>query len=421
MLEKKGSTKLLLSQGVRRIGHDLKKSNAFTILVSGRNRESVESLQSIIESIPQVEVAKRLIQNGHSDPLHGLEELPDLLIFWIGEQWRLELEALLDTPEESRPAVIIAGDVMDKDAFRLAMKVGAIDFLTPPFNLPEISAAIEQLRKKGSAAAEKEGSVITSVINAKGGAGGSLIVSNLAHILALQDPGRVALIDADVQFGSLAHYFDLKPRYGLLQALEHAYELDKVALEGYMLKHSSGLRLLDVHPEELRIPEEIHKENLDILLQLLESQYKYVFIDLPRNVDAFNSMVMERSDNILVVVQQSIAHLRDAKRLLRLMINGLGIDKRRLQVVINRYDKKSELQPHDIAKALDCDCSIIIPNAFQQVSESVNQGIPLYELAPKSRISKALLEIGAGLSGKERTRPRSRRFFDRIFSPVTGV
>ena len=198
MLEKKGSTKLLLSQGVRRIGHDPKKSNAFTILVSGRNRESVESLQSIIESIPQVEVAKRLIQNGHSDPLHGLEELPDLLIFWIGEQWRLELEALLDTPEESRPAVIIAGDVMDKDAFRLAMKVGAIDFLTPPFNLPEISAAIEQLRKKGSAAAEKEGSVITSVINAKGGAGGSLIVSNLAHILALQDPGRVALIDADV-------------------------------------------------------------------------------------------------------------------------------------------------------------------------------------------------------------------------------
>lgn len=421
MLEKKGSPKLLLSPTVRRIGHADEKGERIKVLVSGRNSEGIEALRSSLANMPKVEASTRLIQNGHSDPLHGLKEQPDLLIFWIGDQWRLELEALLDVPEEHRPAIIIAGDVMDKDAFRMAMKVGALDFLTPPFNVSEIGATIEQLLKRSGSSSDSDRSIITSVINAKGGAGGSLIVSNLAHILALQEPGKVALIDADIQFGSLAHYFDLKPRYGLLQALERAYELDNVALEGYMLKHSSGLRLLDVHPEELRIPEEIHKENLDILLQLLESQYRYVFIDLPRNVDVFNSMVMERSDNIVVVVQQSIAHLRDAKRLLRLMINGLGIDKYRVRVAINRYDKKAELQTQDIARALECDCSIVIPNAFQQVSASVNQGIPLYELAPKSRISRALADTGQTLIGERRAAAGNRRFFSRIFSPVRGV
>ncbi len=76
--------------------------------------------------------------------------------------------------------------------------------------------------------------------------------------MALWDPGAEGGFGrADLQFGSLSHYFDLEPKYGMVEVLQNIYELDQVALEGYMLKHSSGLKMLDVKPGSNpgRVPE----------------------------------------------------------------------------------------------------------------------------------------------------------------------
>jgi pilus assembly protein CpaE len=71
---------------------------------------------------------------------------------------------------------------------------------------------------------------------------------------------RTALLDMDRQFGTLPLYLDLTPREGVIAALANADQIDTVALEGYMLKHPSGLRLLASMSEELASPWEIPQD-----------------------------------------------------------------------------------------------------------------------------------------------------------------
>ena len=49
---------------------------------------------------------------------------------------------------------------------------------------------------------------LNAVINAKGGSGASFIASNVAYILSKETDSKVALVDLDLQFGSVGLNFD---------------------------------------------------------------------------------------------------------------------------------------------------------------------------------------------------------------------
>ena len=57
------------------------------------------------------------------------------------------------------------------------------------------------------------------------------------------------IVDLDMMFGSLPQYLDVQPKRGLLEALSVVRELDEVAIDAYLTRHSSGLRVLARSPE----------------------------------------------------------------------------------------------------------------------------------------------------------------------------
>jgi pilus assembly protein CpaE len=230
----------------------------------------------------------------------------------------------------------------------------------------------------------------------------------------------VSLVDLDIQFGSLCHYLDMDPKYGLLEALQNVYELDKHALEGYMLKHKSGLHLLDVKPGDLLLPEDICHEHMDALLKVLSQNYDHVVVDLPRHIGMLSSVVLEKSEKIIIVLQQNISHLRDAKRLLEILKNDIGVDNEKIRIVLNRHSKQADLTVEDISKALRHPVNLTIPNSFDQVSESINQGIPLYNVSQKSAITKAMMDVGDDLSGGSVIHQKTG-FVGRIINNLKGV
>lgn len=374
------------------------KSHVFTILLSSRDRCQLDTLVSVVSEIREVDIRTNHICNGHCDPLHEADSMPDLLIFQTSDHWQEELEALIRRPTNMRPALIIIGDTRDEHAMRMAMKAGANDYIKSGFVASELHAAIQDLIRHQGVEASNSEAPIFSVINAKGGSGGSLIACNLAHILSATSNKKVALVDLDLQFGSLCHYLDMKPKYGLVEALNNVYDLDETALDGFMLKHPSSLHLLDVKPGDLLIPEDIRLENMHILLDLMAKSYDQIIIDLPRHIGLLSSMVLEKSTKVIVVLQQSISHIRDTKRLLHILQHDIGISEEKIRIVLNRYTKKSDLTLADIQKAIGRDVEATIPNAFQQVSQSINEGLPLYELSKKSAITQALGDLGDSLT-----------------------
>jgi len=372
----------------------------FTVLVASRSAEALTEMKQALALIPaNVDIGCRLISNGHSDPLYGLERLPDLLIFRIGEGWQAELEALCARPQDARVPTVIVGSTSDSQVMRLSMQAGARDFFPEPMAEGELQRAVEQLYRE---VLERQGALkaqLTVVMNAKGGSGASLVATNLAHQLALNSPKRVVLVDLDLQFGSLSHYLDLNPQRGIKQALENVDDLDSVALGGYLASHVSGLKVLSSESDRMLLNDEVSSDQLLQLFKLLGNDYQHLVIDLPRQIDLTTTTVLERADQVVLVLQQGITHLRDAARLIEVMRRDLDIPDHRILVVLNRYDKSAPISIAEVSKALKHQPILTVPNDFKHVCASLNDGMPLQQMARRAPITKALHILSEQVGG----------------------
>lgn len=378
------------------------------VLLAGRNADELQAVENVLEGQANLELSKRHITNGHSDPLYNLTEYPDMLVFCTTVAWEDELKSLGEHPLSARPPTVVVGGV-NTEVMRLAMRVGARDYYSFPLPQQEMIDSLNgiehELRQEMEQ--ERDSSKVLAVINAKGGSGASTISATLAHGLAGRIGQRVALLDTDLQFGTLSSLFDLPASGGFVDAVMRADSIDAIALEGHMLKHKSGLHLLGNTPEQLVVPGEIEIAQLHKLVDVLRSSYDHVVVDLPRQIDSVTGLMLESADRVLLVVQQSVSHVQDAKQMLRYLTRYLGIPEEHISIIINRMEKRAPLTPGDIEKALGMKDLLYIPNDFSRVAESANLGIPLLEVAPTSQVSRAIMHLAEVLSGKKAMRDES--------------
>jgi len=373
-----------------------------TLLCTSRDRESLAIADKISAVLPEFLIIKKHISNGHCDPLHGFDKdsLPDLVLFMqSGDSWEEEISEYANRQVELRPPMIMIGSKDNPAAMRAAMKAGARDFLTEPVQLDELIESIGQIVKEIHSTGRQGAGNLIAIMNTKGGSGASLLASNIAHMLTAAMGQSVVLIDLDMQFGSPGQYLDLTPKRGLIEALAHIEELDEFALDGYLLTHESGLRVMSAESQELLLNEESLGIRLEMLLDLLGKNFDQIIVDIPRHINSLTTAVLERADKVVLVIQQSLTHISDATRLVNIICQDLQIDKTRIVPVVNRYQKNTEVSLSDIEKAFRGVSPIVVTNDFERVNGSLNNGIPLYTFARSAQITKGLLDLSAELAG----------------------
>ena len=384
------------------------------LLISSRDAAALRHLQGCCQRLPGLLVNTRLVTNGHTDPLYGLEQMPDFLLLRVSHLWREELAALLQRPAQERPPLLVCGPLNEREGMRLAMQAGARDFLPEPVSDDELVSALGRMLME-TRAGTGSGSKLVAVMNAKGGSGATLLACNLAHQLSSRG-GTTLLLDLDLQFGSVAHYLDVQTAHSHLDVLQQVGELDSVALRGFCSHFSPTLHVLGGRSSELCLSQDIRLEQLEALLRLARSTYDWVVVDLPRQIDHLTGITLEQADRVYIVVQQSISHLKDATRLVRILRDDLGVQGNRLQVVVNRYNKSSPVSLKDIAEALRCEVLQKLPNDYAVVSESQNTGVPLELHAPRAPVTLAMRELSQELLGaQELGQGLLKRAFDRLF------
>ncbi len=374
------------------------KEKTLDILIAGHNRKQLQQLKDALSNLSGYRITARLMTNGENNPLEGIKIIPDILVFNASDRWSRELQELPRFLNSLKLELIIVSDCENRDCMRMALQIGARDFIYPPLSTKELIASIKRIRGElGSF--HRQGQLI-STINAKGGCGSTVLACNLAHTLAAVRKLDTVVVDLDLQFGTLCHYLNLQPNHGIRAALEHIDELDELALRAYLLNHSSGLKVLETHPKDIALAEDISDHALNQLLDLLLVCHDSVIIDLPRQIDLLTSTVLERSDHILVTLQQDISALRYATRLLEILRKNIGIDNDNIEIIVNRYNKNASIDLKDICSTLSVDRCHTIPNDFTNIHQSVETGIPLYELNRKSGASKAIIELEHQLFGQ---------------------
>ena len=386
---------------------------ALRALISSRDATALTQLKGLAQQLTGWQVGTRLVNNGHTDPLYGLEQLPDLLLLHVSPLWREELAALQQRPAQQRPALLVCGP-QDPECMRQAMQAGARDFLPEPVVAQELLAAIGRMALE-SRDDQAPGGKLVAVINAKGGSGATMLACNLAH--SLSAPGqRTLLLDLVLQFGSVAHCLDVQPTHSHMDVLQRIDDLDGVALHGFCSHFSPTLDVLGGRASELCLTQDVQLEQLDGLHSLGRANYAWGVVDLPRTIDHLTGITLEQADHIYVVLQQSLSHLKDAARLVRIMREDLGIRGSRLQTVVNRYDKAAPVGLKDITDALNCPGLQRLPNDYAVVNESQNTGVPLGLHAPRAPLTRSIGQMSQALLGQQSAESGLlKRTFGRLF------
>ena len=387
----------------------------FDVLTVGRDRAELQTLENLLRQHDGVAVRQRQLSPTTPEPLTDTDTTPDLLVLSLDSESHQDLEALNLRPPHERPSVLVIGPEGDFDLMRLAMRAGARDFFFHPPNREELLDAVDRAIKEKESRDLNAQRHVTAVISAKGGAGGSFIATNIAHILASHFKAKTALLDMDLQFGYLAANFSVQANDGLQQALESIDTLDAVALEGWAAKHQSGVHIFGNTHRQLLLARDFSEEQLNRFFNLTTRTYAHVIIDVPRNIDHLLAACVERSNTVVLVMQQNVAQLRDARTLVNILQRELMLRDDQIIVVVNRWAKNALVSTKDIQKGLRTPHVTTIPNDYQQVSQSLNVGTPIFELNTKAAIARELTNLASTVGGFN---VNKRGFLRRLFGPA---
>ena len=179
-------------------------------------------------------------------------------------------------------AILIADD-LSTDLFQRAIRSGVRDVLGAPVDTGQLNEAVRRVdqtlavgRPSAASAATPDdepagGGRVITIFSTKGGAGKSMLATNLGVILAQRSEGTVALVDADLQFGDIAVMLKLAPRHTIVDAVGSYDRLDVGFLESLLATHQpSGLKVLPA-PLEPAFADQIGAHQMSHIIGLLRS------------------------------------------------------------------------------------------------------------------------------------------------------
>jgi pilus assembly protein CpaE len=307
--------------------------------------------------------------------------------------------------------LMLVAEEVTADLLRKGMRAGVSDVLEAPLDEEKIETAIEQfahdvLRRKSSAAAaipqiddkgrREQGRIIT-VTSAKGGSGKTVLATNLALVLNRFPDIKVCLVDADLQFGDVCLVLQLEPRFTMVNAAHELHHLDAELLDSLLTEHPSGLKVLAA-PLEPAFADDITTAGLMQMLDVLKETYDYVIVDTAAMLDELILSLIEKSDDILMLVDMDLPSVKNAKLALE-TLRLLKFSTSNVQLVMNRSNSKAKLDNKEIEGALKMEIAASIPSDAV-VAASVNEGRPVVETDPKSKVSKGFESVAALIAGK---------------------
>jgi pilus assembly protein CpaE len=367
-------------------------------LIAGRNRARIFELVDLFENQPRLQIQTRVTAEGDHDVLSRARVKPDILVLLLDKSWKDSLDALLQVPRSQRPELIIIAEAHFSDMMQLAMQAGARDYLIWDEARDTLVDAVTKIVAELQSLRQPHRGKLISVINGKGGAGGSFVTANLGQVVSLFGEKRVALIDLDLTFAPLPTYCDIEPKNSLSDALALSEDdIDETALSGYMTAYKGGVDVLANVASQQMLSWATPTDRLGHLIDLALATYDYVVVDTPRLIEPQIQCIVERADQVLLIVQQSLMHIREAKLLRQILIREFDITEDKIHAVINRFDRRNAITPKHIEKALNIEQIWQIPNDYDLASQSIEAGTLLSELAPRAKISKAFRVIAADL------------------------
>jgi Flp pilus assembly CpaE family ATPase len=275
--------------------------------------------------------------------------------------------------------------------------------LPPPTSPPSTPATSRPTESStpshpGSDSRSAPGRVV-AVMAGKGGSGKTVTVTNLAIALGLRrDPERVAIVDADLQFGDVALMLQIDPVRTLGDLVGEVESLSDERVDAALLRHKSGTRVLPA-PVAPVGSAGISAKSVVEVIDRLRSMFDTVVVDTGPVFDDFLVTVLESADDVVVVVDMDLPSVKNAK----VALDGLrqiGFDMGRIRLVMNRADSKVSLDLAEVERTLGLRIGGSIPSD-RVIPQGVNDGVPALSRSPRTKVARAFHALAESLDSTE--------------------
>lgn len=293
-------------------------------------------------------------------------------------------------------AVILLCDKFDVSMIEKVMLAGVRKVLQFPIDAETLTENItlahymEKSRMENAdvTASNNMQSRIVTVFGAKGGIGKTTITVNLAVSLAKMGK-KVAIIDADLQFGDVNVYFDIDPKDTISELSQGNDAGDIDAIKRLMALHFSGVSIICA-PKSPEYAEYVTPKNIETMINTMRPFYDYILIDTSPVFNDVSMVAIENSNLVLLISVPDISTLRNTKISLNILESLQQREK--TEIVINRLTK-GLISLKDMQRVLNEQVKNTITFDFKTAITSHNKGIPIVLDAPKSEISKDLKKL----------------------------
>jgi pilus assembly protein CpaE len=273
-----------------------------------------------------------------------------------------------------------------------AMRAGVREVLPAPMSTLTVQLVAKHAHSRQPAKIQPphHAGRVLAMIPAKGGPGATFLATNLAYALSKQGK-RVALLDLNLYFGDAAMFLsDSRPVSSVADLSRQAQRLDAALLQSSMIKVNDHLHVLAA-PESPDDVDAVTTVSLEKIIEIARRNYDFVILDVSSTLDPVAVKALDLADAIYLTLQLTITFVRAANRMAT-VFRVLGYPRDKLRIIVNRFEKGGEISLADAEKSMTLKVERVIPNSYAAVRASVNQGIPLIDMAPRDPVARALQE-----------------------------
>lgn len=310
-------------------------------------------------------------------------------------------EALLHAP--GTHMVLVSPDRSVEFLMR-AMRAGVREVLPAPLSTQTVQQAAKHAQGHQTLRGRQREVVgqVLALMPAKGGAGSTFLATNLAYALARQGK-HVAVLDLNLYLGDAVLFLgNSNVVSSVVDLARQTHRMDATLLDASMIKLNENLHVLAA-PESPENVKEVLAEDIQKIIELARSRYDYVVLDVSCMLDPVTIKALDMADAIYLTLQLNLPFVRAAK-LMMAVFRALGYSNSKLNVIVNRYEKSGDISLADVEKATALKVERTVPNSHLVVNASVNQGVPMLDLAPRDPVTRSLEEWAQELSPVKATR-----------------
>ncbi len=332
---------------------------------------------------------------------------PDIALVNVDSDPNAATKLIADiTADAPQCAVLVVSSSTEGSLILQVMRCGACEFLNQPLKLDDFIAALDRIRAargSGGGEAGTEAGKIITIAGVGGGVGSTAIAVNAAAALAQVPSNSPVVIDLDLTLGDVDVWLDIIPDYTLRDVSENIGRLDYALLKRSLTRHECGVFLLP-RPVELEGQDLIRPDDLRRILALLKATFSHLIIDASKSFGPLDLSAMEVSDEILLVTQLDLSCLRNVVRIMQHLSQQNGLDKK-VQIVVNRMGlEDSEISINKALETIGREVFWQLPNDYATMIGARNNGKPLCQHSPKSRLTRSIRDLVTRLSSDEETR-----------------